>query len=827
MGTPRIAPRRRSLPASCAHRTVPNVGRWPAAIARRLRPGNLAVLVLVLCLAGCNGQAAGSDSGEPPVERTVTHASRVPSRQETAPPAAAVEARRSRTPTTEPLPVRPGFRTPVATAVEVHSFGSTQCSGPASFSLTSVQDSAQWSPDGTAVVFTHGRNVYAAAVGGTQVRQIVDPAPRGYDQSDTDSLADRVGRMAAISVSPDGAGLLYSTCEYPENYPASLTSASPLTQRDYQYDVALVSLAGGEPRRLTTHDAYDNFPVWSPDGTRIAFLSARHPALIAPAYLTPQLYNMAPDGSEVRHLARNLVLAHHPPQWSPDGQWLAVVAKEYERERPERRSDIHIYVVRADGTEVRRLGPAVSGSSWSPDGQRLAFAQPEESTVALVSIAVDGSDLRRLTTIDHWRGGSDKEPADAWIETVAWSPTGTQILVRPDDYFTALVAGVDDSSRTNVGILQVEQQPVGSPQVEYEGIRAAAWSPDGAQLVLVGPTYVATASANGGTLRGLARWFERDASWHPLNVGAQTTPVDVAGCAAGVAVADPAANPGLVADCVTLLQVQQALPEGAAQNWSVDRPVGEWYGITLGGTPLRVHEVYLYRTNPWPAFVDLHRPLPTALGSLTQLRVLRLNNYQFTGPIPSELWHLPSLQELRLRSNQLVGSIPPELSQVSSLEILDLLSNEMTGPIPPELSRLASLTYLSLSGNDFTGPIPSELGRLASLEYLALGRNQLSGPIPPEVAQLRNLVALFLHGNQLTGQIPPELGQLRNLDLLSLNDNQLTGQIPPELGRMESLSGLDLSGNQLTGCISPALDRLKPKPINANDADLPVCEPAA
>ena len=674
--------------------------------------------------------------------------------------------------------MRPGFRTPVATAVEVHSFGSTQCSGPASFSLTSVQDSAQWSPDGTAVVFTHGRNVYAAAVGGTQVRQIVDPVPRGYDRSDTDSPADRVGRMAAISVSPDGAGLLYSTCEYPENYPASLTSASPLTQRDYQYDVALVSLAGGEPRRLTTHDAYDNFPVWSPDGTRIAFLSARHPALIAPAYLTPQLYTMAPDGSEVRNLARNLVLAHHPPQ-------------------------------------------------WSPDGQRLAFAQPEESTVALVSIAVDGSDLRRLTTIDNWRGGSDKEPADAWIETVAWSPAGTQILVRPDDYFTALVAGVDDSSRTNVGILQVEQQSVGSPQVEYEGIRAAAWSPDGAQLVLVGPTYVATASANGGMLRGLARWFERDASWHPLNVGAQTTPVDVAGCAAGVAVADPAANPGLVADCVTLLQVQQALPEGAAQNWSVDRPVGEWYGITLGGTPLRVHEVYLYRTNPWPAFVDLHRPLPTALGSLTQLRVLRLNNYQFTGPIPSELWHLASLQELRLRSNQLVGSIPPELSQVSSLEILDLLSNEMTGPIPPELSRLASLTYLSLSGNDFTGPIPSELGRLASLEYLTLGRNQLSGPIPPEVGQLRNLVVLFLHGNQLSGQIPPELGQLRNLDLLSLNDNQLTGQIPPELGRMESLSGLDLSGNQLTGCISPALDRLKPKPINVNDADLPVCEPAA
>ena len=44
--------------------------------------------------------------------------------------------------------------------------------------------------------------------------------------------------------------------------------------------------------------------------------------------IAPHLYTMAPGGSDVRHLARTVVVQSYPPQWSPDGQWLAVVARE-------------------------------------------------------------------------------------------------------------------------------------------------------------------------------------------------------------------------------------------------------------------------------------------------------------------------------------------------------------------------------------------------------------------------------------------------------------------------------------------------------------------
>ena len=547
--------------------------------------------------------------------------------------------------------------------------------------------------------------------------------------------------MSAVSVSPDGASLLYSTCAFPKDYPDSVTGAPPLTQQDYQYDIALVSTTRGEPRRLTVHDAYDNFPVWSPDGTRIAFLSARHSELEAQAFAWPHLYTMSADGSEVRRLSDGLEsVINHSPQWSPDGERLAFVAVGRTGELPAQ----NLYTVRADGTDLRRLGPAVSGPSWSPDGWRLAFAQPEETTVALVTIAADGTDLRRVTTIERWKPGFfDRGPVDAWIESVTWSPAGTHIMVRPDDEHSAIVAGVDVPGRMDVGIVRWDARLATPGEGRFLGIRAAGWSPDGARLVLVGPTHVVTVAANGGPLRGVAQWHESDESWQPLNVGQVLAPADVTGCTLGAAVPDPDANPGLVTDCATLLEVQQALADGAVLNWDIYRPIGEWEGISLGGTPLRVHVVWLEKPRyapsrvPLPTLSGLHRPLPAALGRLSQLRVLSLTANQLTGPIPAHLGELASLRELYLDSNHLSGRIPPELGRLGGLVNLGLSANRLTGPIPPKLGQLRNLNGLSLKDNQLSGRIPAELGQIESLERLDLRGNQLTGCVPAALSRLK------------------------------------------------------------------------------------------
>ena len=326
-------------------------------------------------------------------------------------------------------------------------------------------------------------------------------------------------------------------------------------------------------------------------------------------------------------------------------------------------------------------------------------------------------------------------------------------------------------------------------------------------------------------------------------------------CANGTVVPNPTDNPGLVADCAALLGAKRAFVSDVPLNWLADRPITEWEGVTIGGTPGRIRALEL-RTrelsgyipaqlgrltelrdlalgHPWtvPAN-DLVGPIPAELGNLRFLRSLDLSGNLLTGPIPPELGSLSNLEALRLRWNRLTGPIPMELGNLARLEVLwldgnelsgpipaelggltallrlDLAYNELSGPIPAELSGLTTLLQLDLAGNDLSGPIPAELGGLAALEHLDLSSNDLSGAIPATLGSLRNLESLWLGNNRLTGGIPPELGALAELEILYLGGNQLSGAIPAELGFLRRLWWIWLEGNQLTGSLPAELENL-------------------
>ena len=269
------------------------------------------------------------------------------------------------------------------------------------------------------------------------------------------------------------------------------------------------------------------------------------------------------------------------------------------------------------------------------------------------------------------------------------------------------------------------------------------------------------------------------------------------GCSNGVVISLPENDPGLVEDCVTLLEALPVLVgDGTAPNWSADRPIEEWTGITVGGTPRRVTALKAYG-------FDLSGSVPSVLGQLEKLQELDLDNEGLAGEIPPELGQLGNLRVLWLRSNELTGQIPPELGQLSNLEELGLSGNRLTGNIPAELGQLGKLEYLLLNGNQLSGSIPPGLGMLSSLRFLGLHENELSGPIPAEFGRLSNLRELHLRDNQLTGEIPPELEPLRNLSTLDLRNNDLSGSIPAAYAgrRYGSFGSLYLSGNELTGCI--------------------------
>ena len=652
----------------------------------------------------------------------------------------------------------------------------------------------QWSAAGSNIFFDVGAEVYAVAWDSSRLWRAAQAG------GEAGEWKRAVGYRTYFNIAPDGYHIVYATCEYPG---LESTGRTPDIE-DYEYEIAISRIDGTDKQRLTANNVPDEYPEWSPDGERIAFLS--HYGTISFDQQTERirLYTMAADGSDVRVIAPDRQpLFLRPVAWSPDGSRIAFVAFAPSRE-------LAIHTVGADGSDYRQVTQGqrvVSSPSWSPDGERIAYAAVDGDEVALYTIAADGSDARRVTTIVGRQDGG-RNPASAWIQTLAWSPAGGQILYTCRWSWQVCVVTPDGTR-------------VGESPIEMRDGAVAAWSPDGSRIAVASlsdyknEVFMYSMAPDGSDLRALALGNGED-GYQALGARQRDGPVDVSGCTAGVAVPDPEVNPGLVEDCESLLETRDVLAGVAELDWNSERPISEWEGVVLGGEPPRVMELTLFQRG-------LTGVIPPELGELAQLRKLNLGaNYYLGGLIPPELGELKQLRVLILAVNFLSGAIPPELGELKQLSSLSLFFNYLQGPIPPELGRLSKLERLELSDNRLTGEIPAELGQLANLMGLYLRSNQLTGEIPVELGQLSKLVGLHLNDNQLTGAIPPEFVQLSNLEQLSLEHNQLTGTIPAELARLPNLKTLKLYSNQLTGCIPGALRRVGGS--TPDSLGLPYCE---
>ena len=169
-------------------------------------------------------------------------------------------------------------------------------------------------------------------------------------------------------------------------------------------------------------------------------------------------------------------------------------------------------------------------------------------------------------------------------------------------------------------------------------------------------------------------------------------------CSQG-AVPNPSANPNLVGDCESLLELKDTLRGTATLNWNATSTITTWDGVTTGGTPSRVTRLEL-------ANEELDGSIPSELGRLSELTHLDLSGNALTGEIPEELGSLSNLAVLRLSGNSLTGCIPLALMSVATndLSSLDLLycrppaPENLSAGTPGETS--VPLSWSSVSNTD-------------------------------------------------------------------------------------------------------------------------------
>lgn len=128
-------------------------------------------------------------------------------------------------------------------------------------------------------------------------------------------------------------------------------------------------------------------PQWSPDGTRILFVSSMSGE--------PELWTISPEGGSPLRLTTGMgeipFLGARLPQWSPTGESVAYISAK--SGTPE------IWLWRGQGPDRRltRLGAAIEAFQWAPDGRSIVLAGIRYGQYDIYRISVSSGDAVRLT----------------------------------------------------------------------------------------------------------------------------------------------------------------------------------------------------------------------------------------------------------------------------------------------------------------------------------------------------------------------------------------------------------------------------------------------
>jgi Tol biopolymer transport system component len=181
---------------------------------------------------------------------------------------------------------------------------------------------------------------------------------------------------------------------------------------------------------------------------RIAFMSDRDGEVL-------DLYVMDADGSNVKRLTTNADVFLY--SWSPDGRRLVYDSLSTEG----------LFVINDDGTWKIQLSEQSDHTpSWSPNGEKIAFATTRHGATEIYVVDVDGGNETRLT---ERPSSNDKRPT--------WSPDGEEIAFVTNRVLSLVQYGSD-----RIWIMDADgsdQHPLTLNPRQSVSDTTPSWSPDG------------------------------------------------------------------------------------------------------------------------------------------------------------------------------------------------------------------------------------------------------------------------------------------------------------------------------------------------------------
>jgi Tol biopolymer transport system component len=236
-------------------------------------------------------------------------------------------------------------------------------------------------------------------------------SPRGGAVAFLTRFEDRAATVTVDLVAPDGSHerrlatftSSRDTDQGPVWSPDGTRLAYSGESGDGSLDLTVVDLSG-DRRQLTSGPDDDFDPRWSPHGDRILFMREIGPSVLV-LFAVP-----ARGGDVVRLPGRWVDVA---AAWSPDGSFIALAGVPVGSDGRYR-----LYVLDLDAWRIRQLAlePDAVRPAWSPDGRRIAFAT-QDGRVA--TVAPSGGAVETLADL-----------GDAVIGDLEWSPDGSGLVFR-------------------------------------------------------------------------------------------------------------------------------------------------------------------------------------------------------------------------------------------------------------------------------------------------------------------------------------------------------------------------------------------------------------